>query len=253
MPVSLRRNRDFQLIWSGGAVSELGTTLTQLALPLIGYAITGSTTQAALASAGFLAGGLVVTLPAGAFADRHDRRRIAVVANLWAAVPFAVLAVAVLAGRTSLALLILTATVVGAISAYVWPAVSGAVRMVVPTEQLPTAYSQNQARHHAVTLVGPPLGGALYAAGSAVPFAVDALSYVLAAGVLRCVRSSLVPPEREPSTVRTDIVEGLRFLWGETVIRATMIWGGLINFSVGLVLFVVEKLTGTRDRPLTEA
>jgi MFS family permease len=239
VPTPLRRNRDFQLLWSGGAVSELGTSLTELALPLVGYAITGSTTQAALASAGFLAGRLVLTLPAGAYADRHDRRRIVVTANLAAAVPFAVLAVVVLAGGAGLALLIGCATLVGALSAYVSPAVSGAVRTVVPPEQLPVASSQNQARGHAVALVGPPLGGALYAVSSAVPFAVDAASYLAAAGLLSFVRTPLRPPAREPSTVRADVLEGLRFLWREPVIRSTMIWGGLINFSAALVLFLV--------------
>ena len=59
------------------------------------------------------------------------------------------------------------------------PAEMSAVRTVVPTEQLPTALSQNQARQHVASLVGGPLGGALYGVTRWLPFAVDVVTYAV--------------------------------------------------------------------------
>ena len=71
------------------------------------------------------------------------------------------------------------AVVNGVCDAFFGPARATAIRGVVPPEQLPTAYSQEEARTHAAGLVGPPLGGALYGLGRAFPFVVDLISYVV--------------------------------------------------------------------------
>jgi MFS family permease len=78
----LRRNRDFVILWSGQAVSELGSSMSMLVFPLIGYAITGSAGLAGLATAATLLGQVVAGLPAGAMVDRWPRRRVLLVVPL---------------------------------------------------------------------------------------------------------------------------------------------------------------------------
>ena len=76
------------------------------------------------------------------------------------------------------------------------PAEMSAVRAVVPTEQLPTALSQQQARQHVASLVGGPLGGALYAVTRWVPFLFDAVTFAVSWVLLGRIRTDLSPAPR---------------------------------------------------------
>jgi MFS family permease len=75
-PAPLRRNRDFQLLWGGQAVSLLGSQTSKIAYPLLVLAMTGSPAKAGIAGFAAILGYLVFPLPAGGLADRHDRKRI---------------------------------------------------------------------------------------------------------------------------------------------------------------------------------
>jgi predicted MFS family arabinose efflux permease len=237
----LWRNRDFAILWSGQAVSELGTTMTGLVLPLIGYAITGSTAQAGLATSAVLLGGVIAGLPAGVLVDRWARRRVLLWASVAGAVLYGTLAAAALLDHLTLAHLVIAGFLGGAAGSFHDPASSAALRTIVPAEHLPVAFSQLQARSHAAQLIGPPLGGALYSVTRGLPFLVDAVSYAASAFAITRLRTPLPAPEQdgEARGFAANIREGMGFVWREPVIRAIMMWGGAINFSAGLVLVTV--------------
>ena len=236
----LGRNRDFLILWSGGAVSELGTSMSMLVFPLVGYAITGSPAQAGLATTAVFLGEMAARLPAGALVDRWPRSRVLLLANLVAAGSYASLAVAALAGVLTLAHLIGIGLLGGVAESFLAPATSAAVRTVVAAPDLPVAYSRLQVRRHAADLVGPPLGGALYSLARGLPFAVDALSYAVAGLLIPRLRTPLPAPEAAARrTMAADVAEGLRFVWRHAVIRAILLWGAILNFSVMLVLVTV--------------
>ncbi len=237
--VPLRRNRDFLLLWGGGAVSALGTSTSTLVFPLVGYATTGSAAQAGLATTALLLGGVLARLPAGALVDRWPRGRVLVLANVVGSLSYASLAVAALAHRLTLAQLVGVGLLSGIGDAFFGPAASAALRTVVPEPQLPGAYSRNQARRHAAELVGPPLGGALYSISRGLPFLVDAISYAVAALAVSRLRTPLPPPADRRRRIVADVAEGLRFVWAHAVIRAIMLWGAAINFSMTFVLLAV--------------
>jgi MFS family permease len=237
----LGRNRDFVILWSGQAVSELGSSMSALIFPLIGYAITGSAGLAGLATAATLLGQVVAGLPAGALVDRWPRRRVLLVGNLAGVAVFGSLAGATLTHHLTLPHLMVGGFASGVVSSFLDPAGSAAVRAVVPAQQLPLAYTRLQARRHAVDLSGPPLGGALYSIARGLPFLVDAISYCLTALSITRLRSPLPAPATTGAdrSFRTDLVQGLRFVWREAVIRTLMIWGGAFNFAVTVVFFAV--------------
>src|ERR1700722_7044562 len=81
-PVPLRRNRDFQLVWGGQAISLLGSQTSKIAYPLLVLAMTGSPARAGIAGFAALLGYLLWPLPAGALADRHDRKRIMIACDV---------------------------------------------------------------------------------------------------------------------------------------------------------------------------
>jgi MFS family permease len=239
----LRRNRDFVILWSGQAVSELGSSMSVLVFPLIGYAITGSAGLAGLATAATLLGQVAAGLPAGALVDRWPRRRVLLVANLAGVAVFGTLAGAALAHHLTLAQLIVSGFASGVVSSFLDPAASAAVRAIVPAQQLPLAYTRLQTRRHAVDLSGPPLGGALYSIARGLPFLVDAISYGLTALSITRLRSALPAPVStgRARSFRADLTEGLRFVWRQTAIRTLMIWGAAFNFAV-IVVFVAVTL-----------
>jgi len=252
---ALARNRDFTLLWTGEAISSIGTTVSTFAFPLVGYAITGSAMWAAMAEAAFLLGMVGSLLPAGALADRIDRRRLMRGADGLAMLLFGSLALAGALGHLTLPHLLLAALGAGVASGVYSPAESAAIRTVVATEDLPTAFSQNQAREGIASLLGGPIGGVLYAAARWMPFLADAVSYAVGWLLVGRIRTSLVPPERgdamprEP--LRTAIAAGLRTVRSVPLFRVLLLWAPLVNLTLNALVSVsILRLVQDHRAPL---
>jgi MFS family permease len=236
----LKGNRDFAILWLGDMGSELGSAMSMLVFPLLGFALTHSTTQAALATTAFFAAGTVARMPAGALVDRWSRRRVLLVSNLVSAAVLGLLALLVAVGDASLGLLVVAAVLAGVTETFFSPAASASLRAVVAPEDLAQAYTRMQARHHVASLIGPPLGGALFGVAASLPFAVDAVSFAVFAVAVPFLRAPLgAPATAGPRRLRADVLEGLRFLWSRRAARAMMIWGGVLNFAMGYVLISI--------------
>jgi MFS family permease len=160
--LSLARNRDFTALWVGGTISELGTRATTFAMPLVGYAVTGSAGWAAACEALYVLGMVAALLPAGVLADRVDRLRLLRASLGGGAVLYLSLVVAGTAGALTLPHLLAGSLGSGLLAGLYQPVESSAIRSVVPVEQLPTALSQPQGRQHIASLLGGPLGGVLF-------------------------------------------------------------------------------------------
>jgi MFS family permease len=229
----LWRNRDFMLLWSGQVVSTVGMRVSALAYPLLVLAQTGSALQAGIV--GFAQGlpFLVLYLPAGAFVDRLDRKRVMIVADAVRAAVLLTVVAAVVWGEPTLAHLAAAVFLDGACFVFFQLSESAALPHLVHKVQLPAALAQNQAREHGAELAGQPLGGALFALGHAVPFAANAVSFVVSLCSLLGVRPRL-QEERPPSDrgLFADIREGLTWLWHQHFLRAM---AGLIG-ATNLVL-----------------
>ncbi|MEV6347110.1 MFS transporter [Actinoplanes sp. NPDC051851] len=203
-PPPLRRNTAFQLLWIGSATSDFGTQLTRLAMPLLVLAVTGSPLWAGLIAGARSAATVLAQMPAGVWVDRWDRRRTLVGGQLVQAGVAALLAALVVAGQTLMWTFLVLAVVDGVCTAFIGPARSIAIRGVVPAEQLPTAFAQEEARTHAAWLAGPPTGGLLYGLGQAVPFVVDAVTLLVSAVCTTVARvprrpGPVPPPAGEPA------------------------------------------------------
>jgi MFS family permease len=244
MSESLRHNHDFTALWVGQTVSELGTRVSLFVLPLITYAMTGSTLLAGVAGGLDLLGTALVLLPGGLLADRCDRARVLRGAALAGFLLYASLVGAGLAGALTLPHLFAVAVLTGMASGLMTPAESAAVRSVVPTEQLPSALAQMQARQHVASLVGGPLGGALYAVARWVPFLLDTLSFLLAYVLLRRLRTDLRPAVRraaESRGTRRELTEGFTYLWSRPLFRTLLLYSVGTNLTLN-ALFVAAEL-----------
>lgn len=236
----LARNRDFTILWVGETITELGSRVSMFVFPLLAYQLTHSAMPAAAVETCLLLGMAAALLPGGVLADRVHRRRIMRLASGAGVVLYASLTVAGIGGALTIPHLMVVALLTGIGSGLFGPAEMSAVRSVVPTEDLPTALSQNQARQHIASLLGGPLGGLLYGVTRWLPFAADAISFAVSWALLGRIRTDLSAPRHEipRRRAREDIAEGLRFIWARPFFRALLTWAALVNLTVNALFFV---------------
>ena len=237
---ALTRNHDFTVLWIGQTISELGSRMSMFVFPLLAYQLTGSTFVAAAAETAHLLGFALALLPAGVLADRLNRIRLMRLASGSGVLLYGSLVGAALSGSLSIPHLLLVALLTGVGAGVFAPSEISAVRTVVPDEDLPTALSQNQARQHVASLLGGPIGGALYGVTRWLPFAADALSFAVSFVLLGRIRADLSAPSvdspRKPP--RQELLQGLRFIRTRPFFRVLMVWTALINLVVNALFFV---------------
>lgn len=247
-------NRDFSLLWTGQVVSTLGSQMSLLAYPLLALDLTGSPAKAGVVGTVATAARLAFRLPAGALVDRWDRRRTMLSCDLLRALVLAGVAVGVAADRMPLTYLLVAAFVEGAATVFFLPAETAALRRIVPREQLPLAFAQNEARSHGATLAGPPLGGLLYGIGRALPFFGDFLTYAISFVAVYLIRTPMAVDRGSAgsTTLLADIREGLVWTWRQKLLRTLLITAAGLNlvFS-GLTLAVVLAARESGARPST--
>ncbi len=239
----LRQNHDFTALWVGSTVSELGTRVSMFVFPLVAYGLTGSTVVAGLAGATELLGMAAVLLPAGVVADRVHRGRLMRWTAAAGVLAYSSLVVACVLDALTIPHLMAAGLVTGAAAGFFAPAESSALRAVVPVDQMTTALSQVQARQHVGSLVGGPLGGALYSITRWAPFLFDAVTFAVSWVLLGRLRTDLSPAPR-PAVRRAawhDLAEGLRFTWQRPVFRTLLLWSPCANFAIN-ALFVAATL-----------
>jgi len=236
----LGRNRDFRLMWIGQATSELGSSITNLALPLLVFALSGSAALAGLLGTISYLTMWLAQIPGGYVADMFDRRRVMLWCDLGRAVLVGVAAVAVFTGLATPVLLLV---VVGA-ATFLWStfgaAEQQAIRLVVPSDQLPEAIGINQARGFAMDLVGPVLCGWLFTLDHALPLSVDVITFMVSLACVWFVRTSL-RTENRPTVGRLlpDVGRGWTELWRNPFLRAKTAYSIVTNFAVSMLLFVL--------------
>jgi MFS family permease len=243
----LRQNHDFTVLWTGQTISELGTRVSMFVFPLVTYSLTGSALLAGIAGGLELLGTAIALLPGGLLADRVHRGRVMRMAAGAGVLLYASLVVAGVLGALTVPHLFVVGLLTGVCAGMFAPAEMSAVRAVVPDEQLPTALSQQQARQHVATLVGGPLGGALYSVGRWVPFLFDALTFAFAWVLLGRIRTDLSAAPRAADSdagrrrARDDVAEGFRFQWSRPFFRTVLAWGMCSNLVIN-ALFVAATV-----------
>jgi hypothetical protein len=218
-----------------------------VAYPLLVLAVTGSAARAGIVGFARTLPAALLALPAGVAADRWSRRRQMIAADAVRVLAVGGLAVAILLGEVAFWVITVAAFVEGAGAALFSAAHAGALRAVVPAPQLPAAAGAQTGRQAAVQLAGPPLGGALFGVARALPFVVDAVSYAFSTLSLLAMRTPFQEARpRDRTSVREQLAEGVRFLWGQPFLRTCALLFGLANFlGPGLLLAVV--VIGTRQ------
>jgi MFS family permease len=250
----------FWQLWSASTLSNLADGLVKIALPLVAVTVTDSPTLVAGVALAVTLPWLLFALPAGALADRVDRRIAMVTANVARAAAVAVLAVTVVLGLESstaaIWALYAVALLVGTAETVYDTSAQSILPQVVPRDQLPRANGRLIAAElTANEFVGPPVGGLLVAAGIAAAFATPAALWAAAVGALLLLRGGFSVPREEPTTLRADIAEGLRYLRRHRLLRTLATMTGLFNFATNatFAVFVLHAVGPDSAMRLTEA
>jgi MFS family permease len=231
----LRRNWDFNLLWSGQALSDMGTQMSTIAYPLLILAVTGSAAKAGIVGSATIAGTLLWLLPAGVAADRWPRKKIMLVTSIVQLLVGASVVPAIVTHHVYLAHLATVGFLQGSALAFYTGAARGALRRIVPLEQLPEAFSRTQARDRTAVMIGPPIGSVLFSVARYLPFAADSISFgaiTIAASLMRKNLNpdrSTIPPELQGLRMHQRIVLGLRFVFSNPYLRMVVIWATTVN------------------------
>jgi MFS family permease len=216
----LRRNRDFVLLQGGQLLSTFGSALSGIAYPLLALVLTGSAAKTGFVGAVDFAPIVLLSATAGVAADRFDRRRLMIAADVAGSVAVGVLAAAVLTHHARFWLILLVAFVDTSASVVYRAGSNGAFKAVVPQPQLADAASVTGARMSIVRLTGSPVGGALFGLSRGLPFIADALSYGFSTVSLLLMRTPF-QEARTPGS-RTHFREGLVYFWRIRFLRTTV-------------------------------
>lgn len=248
----LRRNREFQLFWFGSAISVLGSVVSGIAYPLLVLSLRGSAFEAGLVSFASSLPSLLVQLPAGALVDRWDRKRVMIICDAGRALLVSTIPLALLFGEPSLPQLMVVAFLERSLSIFNDLCEPGAVRNLVPAKQLGAALSQLQGRGQGAGLVGQPLGGFLFGISRALPFVVDAASYIVSVITLLLIRKDFqkqraAAPAGARARLTVEIREGLIWLWRQPFLRAAALLissSNLLFQIIFLMVIVIAKNEG---------
>jgi MFS family permease len=246
--VPLRRNRDYMLVWAGQGVSELGSQVSTVAYPLLVLALTHSPAKAGVVGLAATLPLPLLALPAGMLADHLDRKRLMLTCDALRAAALAAFTVAVFSGGVAYGVVAGVAFFDGALLTVSFVTERGVLRRLVPPEQLAAAVARNETAFYASSVVGPPLGGLLFAISRALPFLADAISYTFSATATLLTRTRFQAERTEArGSLAAEFTSGLRWLWRHPLLRTCSLITAAVNptwRALYLLLVVLAKRHG---------
>ncbi len=247
---ALWRHRDFLKLWMGETVSEFGSQVTLVAMPLAAAVVLRATpAEMGILSALEMLPFLLISLPAGVWADRLQRRPILIAADILRAVVLLAVPVAGLTGHLSMPLLYVVALVAGVGTVFFDVSYQSYLPALVEREHLIEGNSKMELTRSTAQLAGPGLGGVLVGLlGAAEAIVADSLSFFYSAAMLLLIRRP--EPQPVPREERRHMVhemrEGLGVVLGNPVLRAIAATTATSNLF-GSMAFAVLFLFTTRD------
>ncbi len=249
--------RAFRLLWAGETVSKTGTAVTSVALPLLAtLTLRASPFVIGLIAAAQWVPWLLAGLPAGAWVDRWNPRRVMLGCDLVSALALGSVPLAAAYGSLTVAHLLVAAFAVGLASVFFSTAYQVYLPLVVPEDRLVGANARLQGSESSAQFAGPSLGGVLAQAFGAVSgLLVDAASFAVSAV---CLLLAPAPPDPSPGaapagagsaprSVRREVREGLAFVLGDRLLRLFTAVAALTNLAATatetlLVVFLVRSV-----------
>ncbi|MBM9508482.1 MFS transporter [Actinacidiphila acididurans] len=229
-PTAVRFSSGYHRMIGAASASAVGDGMRFAALPLLSAALLHGAFRVSAVTAATTVPWLLFGLPAGAYADRFERGRLMVIADLLRALTLIVTVVLLACGGLTFWPLLAAAFLLGVGEVLFDCASFALLPSVVPKDKLETANGRLfRAQTVGRDLLGHVLGGVLFTVGRAIPLLLDALSFLMSAALLTGVRGPR--PERSADRPRllADIREGLDHVLRDPLLRAMTVSAGVIN------------------------
>jgi MFS family permease len=247
---SLWRDRNFLTMWSGQALSQFGIQVTELALPVLAVLILNATEwQIGVLNAAQVAAFLIVGLPAGAWIDRMRKRRVMIWADAVRAAALAALPLLALFGHLQMWHMYVVALIIGVATVFFDVSNQSFIPSLVRTDQIGEANGKLSATEQLAGLAGPAFGGWIVSVLTApAAIFVTVGTYVASFVALLFTRDhEKLRPREEHGPLFTEIGEGLRWVFGNPLLRRIVGTTGVANFfghiSMTLLpIFVLREL-----------
>ncbi|GAA1960653.1 MFS transporter [Kitasatospora viridis] len=252
------RHREFLLLWGGQTVSELGSQVTVLALPLVALVLLdASTLQVSLLSMAVTSAYLLVALPAGAIVDRNRKRRLMIWCDIAQFVLIGSVPAARAAGVLTLGQLYAVALLSSVFAVFFTVSYQSYLPTLLRRDQLMDGNGKIAASQSFAQIAGPSLGAVLVGVvGAAGSMAADAVSYALSAASLLAIRRAEPAPASTAAgeadgggrpKLRREIRAGLAYVLRDPILRNSVAFNGTANFFVIMVetlgpVFLVRSL-----------
>ena len=242
--------RPFRILWAATALSNIGDGLRLTALPLLATSVTTDPRAIAGVAVAERIPWLVLILPGGAWADLHDRRKLRLRLDLARGAVMTGLVALIVMHQLSMAIIYVVAALVASAEAVVDSSSMALVPATVGKADLERAGSRLASTEILTNeLIGPPLGGLLFSAAVAVPFGIDAFSFLSAAATMSMMRGNFATEveERSGEPMVRQIADGFRWFWKRPALRNLALIGtvlGTASFisSSVFVLFATQTL-----------
>lgn len=243
-------HRDFRLLWGGETISQFGTQITMLAMPLVAVLVLHATTfEVGVLTALGMAAFLLIGLPAGAWCDRIRRRPVMIAADLARVVLLVSVPIAAAFGVLTLGQLFAVALLHGVATVFFDVSYQSYLPSLVARSELVEGNAKLQASQAVAQVGGPTVSGFLVQLFTA-PLALlaDAASFLLSALSLGAIRApEPVPPRPAQRNLRREIGEGLGFVLRHPILRMIAGTTGTANlfgaaFDAVVVVFFVREL-----------
>jgi MFS family permease len=249
----LWQHPDFLKLWSAETISQVGSQVTGLALPLVAIiTLDVSAFEVALLGVVEFAPFILISLPAGVWVDRLPRRPILIVGDLGRAAVLATIPIAYAADALTIWQLYVVGFVFGVLTVFFDVAYMSYLPSLVRRDQLIDGNSKLEISRSGAQLAGPALAGVLIQVLKApVAILLDAISFVASGLLVLAIRKQEVVPERRDARspmagMRTELSEGLRYVLGHRYLRwiaastATFNFFGNVIWTMFLVYAVRE-------------
>ena len=250
----LWRHPDFLKLWSAETISQFGSQVTGLALPLVAIiTLDVSAFEVALLGVIEFAPFILISLPAGVWVDRMPRRPILIVGDLGRAALLATIPIAYAVDALTMWQLYVVGFFFGVLTVFFDVAYQSYLPALVERDQLVDGNSKLEISRSGAQLAGPALAGVMIQVLKApLAILVDAISFVASGIFVLAIRRREVVPEREPGKsplhgMRAELSEGVRYVFGNRYLRwiaastATFNFFGSMMGAIFLV-YVVREL-----------
>jgi MFS family permease len=248
----LWRHRDFMKLWSAETISQLGTAVTVLALPLVAITQLHATPfEVGALSALEFAPFVLVGLPAGVWVDRLRRRPVLIVGDLGRAALLASIPIAYEFDALTIWQLYGVAFAMGVLTVFFDVAYQSYLPSLVERNLLADGNAKLEISRSGAQIAGPGIAGALIGWLTApVAIVVDSVSFVFSAagiGLIRGQETVERVPRSERPRMRTEIAEGLRYVLGHRLLRPIAVCTATSNLFAQIlqtqgIVFMVRTL-----------